>query len=150
MSAADTAASQASTGAGNIVHGPQKHTLKQNAEAVAAVARKLGVDPVLAVADMLSEGVTNTNIGDGGTSFGLFGLHEGGALPKAWYPGQPGHDNAFDPTKNATVALTRFAQLKGTYSGAELAYQSERPANHDAYIKAVNGHMKQARQLVGQ
>lgn len=134
-----------------FVSGPTRHSKQENALVVADVARKLGVDPVLAVATMLveSNGNNTNNSGDKGTSFGLFQLHIGGELPKEWYPGTPGHDNAFDPRKNAETALSRFAAKRSKYSGAELAYQSQRPAHHDAYVNAVNSRMAEARSLLG-
>lgn len=135
----------------SLVSGPTRHSRQENARVVADVATKLGVDPVLAVATMLVESNGNNmqNTGDGATSFGLFQLHIGGELPKAWYPGQPGHVNAFDPRKNAEEALARFAHNKGRYSGAELAFRSQRPANHDAYVAAIDKRMPEARKLLG-
>ena len=135
----------------SYVSGAARHSKQENALVVADVARKLGVDPVLAVATMLveSNGNNTNNTGDKGTSFGLFQLHVGGELPKDWYPGTPGHSNAFDPRKNAETALSRFAAKKNKYSGAELAYQSQRPANHDGYVAAVNARMAEARSLLG-
>lgn len=145
-----SAAQQAARGA-NLVSGPGQHTKEENAKVVADVARQLGVDPVLAVATMLTEsgGNNREHTGDGGTSFGLFQLHEGGELPKDWYPGQPNHEKAFDPRENAQIALSYFAKLKDTYSGSLLAFKSQRPADQAKYEARINQNMEAARLLVG-
>jgi hypothetical protein len=129
----------------------KKGTREYNAQVVAKVAREFGVDPVLAVADAITESnLDNTNkTGDGGSSFGLFQLHKGGELPKDWYPGQPNAAKAFDPEANARVALSRFRALKGQYSGASLAYHAQRPADEAGYERSVNSHMAEARKLLG-
>jgi hypothetical protein len=149
--AQSTVGSMSPAPAGPLVSGSQRHSKKDNALVVADVARKLGVDPVLAVATMLveSNGDNTNNTGDNGTSFGLFQLHMGGHLPKDWYPGKPGHVNVFDPRKNAEIALQRFASNQGRFSGPELAYQSQRPANPAKYKAAVANRMAEARSLLG-
>lgn len=136
---------------GTAVSGPEQHTKQENALVVADVAQKLGVDPVLAVATMLveSNGDNTEKSGDGGTSFGLFQLHVNGELPADWNPGKPGHVNAFDPRKNAEIALRVFALNKNRYSGSELAFRSQRPADHDRYVSNVESRMDEARQLLG-
>ncbi|MBC7643820.1 MAG: transglycosylase SLT domain-containing protein [Thermoleophilia bacterium] len=145
-----TAADQAGQGAQNLVSGTAQHSKQENARVVADVARKLGVDPVLAVADMLveSNGNNTEHTGDGGSSFGLFQLHEHGELPADWYRGKANHDRAFDPRANAEVALKVFAANKGKYSGASLAYHSQRPADQAGYERAVNAKMDEARSLL--
>jgi len=126
-------------------------TREYNAQVIAKVANEFGIDPVLAVATSIVESGLNAreNTGDGGSSFGLFQLHMGGQLPKAWYPGQPDHAKAFDPELNAREALSRFRNNKDRYSGAELAFRSQRPANHDAYVKKVDSRFAEARALLG-
>jgi hypothetical protein len=138
---------------GPLATGPGKHSAKENAQVVAQVAKEKGVDPVLAVAMMLTEsGGDNTNrTGDGGTSFGLFQLHEGGMLPRDWYRGKPGHDNVFDPRKNAEISLAslaRYAKSTGK-SGGALAAASQRPADPAGYARTVDGKMDDARRLLG-
>lgn len=138
---------------GPLVSGPERHSAKENAQVVADVAREQGVDPVLAVAMMLIEsGGDNTNrSGDGGTSFGLFQLHEGGMLPRDWYRGQPGHDNVYDPRKNAEISLgslARYAQKTGK-SGGALAAASQRPADPSGYAQKADAAMGRARELLG-
>ena len=135
----------------NLVSGATQHSKTENARVVADVAKQLGVDPVLAVADMLTESGGNNmeHTGDGGSSFGLFQLHEHGELPKDWYRGAANHDKAFDPRANAEIALKEFAANKDRYSGASLAYHAQRPADEAGYERSVNSHMAEARQLLG-
>ena len=48
-------------------------------QTVTSVAEQEGVSPALALAIMMQESAGNPQaVGDGGTSFGLFQLHEGG------------------------------------------------------------------------
>ncbi len=77
------------------------------ANVVAREARVLGVSPRIAVADAIVEsGLNPRAVGDQGTSFGLFQLHQGGelgALTKA---------QAFTPLTNARVALSEFRTVQ--------------------------------------
>ncbi len=120
-----------------------------NAKVVAQVARERGVDPVAAVAMMLVEsGGRATAVGDNGTSFGLFQLHEGGMLTAAGLS----KEQAFDPYTNASVALRslRHEWEKGhaTRSPGEIAAASQRPADPVGYAAKVNGAMDRARALL--
>jgi hypothetical protein len=121
---------------------------KENAQVVAGVAAKVGVDPVVAVAMMLVEsGGRNTAVGDGGTSFGLFQLHEGGMLTAAGLT----KEQAFDPETNASVALKSLAHewAKGpNRSPGDIAAASQRPADKIGYAQKVNGALGQARALL--
>ncbi len=71
---------------------------------------------------LVESGGNNKAVGDGGTSFGLFQLHQGGELPAGWTPEQ-----AFDPRANAEVALSVFAQQNGSDPG-QIAASAQRPA----------------------
>lgn len=120
-----------------------------NAKVVAQVARERGVDPTLAVAMMLVEsGGRSTAVGDGGTSFGLFQLHEGGMLTAAGLT----RDQAFDPRTNAAVALKslRHEWEKGheRRSPGEIAAASQRPADPVGYAAKVDAAMDRARALL--
>jgi hypothetical protein len=121
-----------------------------NARVVAQVAREQGVDPVVAVAMMLVESGGNAAaVGDGGTSFGLFQLHEGGMLTAAGLsPAQ-----AYDARTNATVALKSYAHewSKGhaRRSPGEIAAASQRPADPVGYAAKVDAAMARARSLLG-
>lgn len=120
-----------------------------NAKVVAQVAREQGVDPVAAVAMMLVEsGGRSTAVGDNGTSFGLFQLHEGGMLTAAGLT----KEQAFDPRTNASVSLKslRHEWEKGhaTRSPGEIAAASQRPADPVGYAAKVDGAMDRARSLL--
>lgn len=119
-----------------------------NAATVAGVARKIGVDPVAAVAMMLVESGGNAHaVGDGGTSFGLFQLHEGGMLTAAGLS----RDEAFDPATNAKVSLTSLAHqyaIGPRRSAGTIAAASQRPADAAGYARRVDGMMDRARALL--
>ncbi|HET9690998.1 MAG TPA: transglycosylase SLT domain-containing protein [Acidimicrobiales bacterium] len=104
--------------------------------AIEAAAAHYGVDPRLALADAQQEsGLNPTSVGDGGTSFGLYQLHQGGEL------GNLSPAQAFDPTTNADTALAVFAQVQARTPGAspgQIAALAERPANPSAYAASVN------------
>ena len=103
---------------------------------IVGVANSYGLDPRLAVADAQHEsGLSPTAVGDNGTSFGLFQLHEGGELGNLT-PAQ-----ACDPVTNATVALGVMSQVAKAHPGADpgtIAALAERPANPTAYAQAVD------------
>lgn len=94
------------------------------------------VDPRLALADaQVESGLSPTAVGDQGTSFGLFQLHRGGEL------GNLTPTQAFNPSTNATVALSVFGAVSAAHPGADpglIAALSERPANPTAYAQAVD------------
>ena len=120
-----------------------------NAKVVAQVAREKGVDPVAAVAMMLVEsGGRSKAVGDGGTSFGLFQLHEGGMLTAAGLT----KEQAFDPRTNASVSLSslRHEWDKGhaTRTAGQIAAASQRPADPVGYAAKVDGAMGRARALL--
>lgn len=122
---------------------------QQNARTVATVAARNGVDPVVAVAMMLVEsGGNNRAVGDGGTSFGLFQLHEGGMLTAAGLSST----QAFDPAANAQVALSSYAHehAKGhrTRTPGQIAAASQRPADPVEYAAKVDAAMDRARALL--
>lgn len=107
------------------------------AQTVAGVAESLGVDPRLALADAQQEsGLDPTAVGDQGTSFGLFQLHQGGEL------GNLTASQAFNPQTNATVALSEFAAVEQANPGitdpGTIAALAERPANPGAYAASVD------------
>ncbi|MCB0879529.1 MAG: hypothetical protein KDC46_11205 [Thermoleophilia bacterium] len=120
-----------------------------NARIVAQVAREHGVDPVAAVAMMLVESGGNAGaVGDGGTSFGLFQLHEGGMLTAAGLQPQ----QAFDARTNASVALKSYAHewSKGheRRTAGQIAAASQRPADPVGYAAKVDATMDRARALL--
>jgi hypothetical protein len=122
---------------------------RANAFVVADVARQHGVDPVAAVAMMLVESGGNAgSVGDHGTSFGLFQLHEGGMLTAAGLTPQ----QAMDPRTNATVSINSLAheRAKGpNRTAGEIAAASQRPADPVGYARKVDAAMDRARALLG-
>ncbi len=129
--------------------GPVSASAGDNAKVVARIAAQRGVDPTLAVAMMLVESGGNASaVGDGGTSFGLFQLHEGGMLTGAGLSPQ----QAFDPATNADVALrslAREAANGGNRTPGQVAAASQRPADKVGYAAKVDAAMAQARSLLG-
>lgn len=127
----------------NINVSPQ--TKLANAAIVAEVAKEKGVDPATAIAAMLVEsGGNNKAVGDGGTSFGLFQLHQGGELPAGWTPEQ-----AFDPRANAEVALSVFAQTHASDPG-QLAAAAQRPGDPAGYAAKVDGNLGEAQKILAE
>jgi cell wall-associated NlpC family hydrolase len=77
-------------------------------QGVVRAAHQSGVDPNLAVAIALEESGGNPRaVGDQGTSFGLYQLHQGGAL------GSMNPQAAFDPYRNAMAVLPAWGKLGG-------------------------------------
>ncbi|HEY3923792.1 MAG TPA: transglycosylase SLT domain-containing protein [Acidothermaceae bacterium] len=105
-------------------------------------AQALGVPPALAEADAIQEsGMNPYAVGDSGTSFGEFQLHEGGELGNL--PGTLAQQKleAFDPATNAAVALREMAAVYKQNPNADpgaIAAAAERPANQTAYAAAVD------------
>lgn len=113
---------------------------------VAEVARRMGVDPVVAVAAMLVESGGNPHaVGDHGHSFGLFQLNSRGELKQAHLTPQ----QAFDPATNAEVALSYFRKGHVNNPGA-MAAAAQRPANRGDYARKVNSNMAEAERMVHQ
>ena len=117
---------------------------RESARVVAQVAMRMGVDPVVAVAAMLVESGGNPRaVGDNGHSFGLFQLNYRGELAQARItPNQ-----AFDPQRNAEIALSYFHRGHSSNPGA-MAAAAQRPANRADYARKVNSNMAEAERLV--
>lgn len=132
-------------------------TAGQNAQIVAAVARQKGVDPVTAVATMLAESSGNAcQIGDGGTSCGLFQLHAGGELDTLAQQQGVSREQAMElaknPVINANIALSEFARVQQANPGLDpgtLAAKAQRPKDPTAYAAQVNANIPEARRLLG-
>jgi uncharacterized membrane protein YgcG len=120
-------------------------TLLDNVKIVAEIAKKDGVDPATAVADMLVEsGGNNKAIGDGGHSVGLFQLNdqgEGAGMSVA---------ERQDPTRNAEIALSHFAKANSGEDPGVVAYNAERPADRSAYVAKVDASLGEAHTLLKQ
>ena len=106
--------------------------------AIDSVAAKYGVNPQLAQAIAQQEsGLNPYAVGDNGTSFGLYQLHQGGEL------GNLTPQQAFNPTTNANVALGQLAAtIKANPNITDpgtLAAMAQRPANPAAYAASIDG-----------
>jgi len=108
---------------------------------ITQVANELGIDPALAIAIAKQEsGLDPTAVGDNGTSFGLYQLHQGGEL------GSMAPNQAFDPMTNARVALAQVAavaQAHPNWSPGQIAAAAQRPADQAGYANAINSIMGQ-------
>ena len=109
-------------------------------ETIIAAARASGASDVLMVAVAIVEsGLNWDTVGDGGTSFGPFQHHRGGAL------GNHSPDWAMSP---AGVTERAYA-LIGARTGADAA-RIQRPADPAGYAVKVDNALPRARQLVTQ
>lgn len=106
---------------------------------VMRTAEGLGIDPNLALAMMMTESKGDPRaVGDNGSSYGLFQLHQGGEL------GNLSPTQAFDPATNARVALTQLArvlQANPNIDPGQAAAMAQRPADRTGYASTVNGYM---------
>lgn len=76
--------------------------------AVAPVAQRYGVpDSIWETVAYQESGFNTRAVGDNGTSFGLFQLHEGGQLPQSYYSDPQA---VFDPGLNAQLAMPAIAR----------------------------------------
>lgn len=104
---------------------------------ITQLARKYGVDPRAALAIASVEGGFHGSVGDNGTSFGPFQLHEGGALPHgrgaSWANSAAGINYAMRHI--ASVAHG----LHGRQAVAAISSRFERPANVPAEIAKAMG-----------
>lgn len=106
--------------------------MNQRAALIAQMARQRGLDPAAVLSIASVEGGFNGAIGDNGTSFGPFQMHEGGALPSGrgnqWANSRQGIAYALDHI--ASVARG----LHGRQAIAAISSRFERPANVPAEI----------------
>ncbi len=112
---------------------PGKYANNPVAQQIWQISKENGADPKAMLATAIQEsGLNPKAVGDGGTSFGLFQYHEGGALgnhSQAW---------AFS-TAEITDEAKRFAAA-GVHSGAGAA-AVQRPANQAQYAANVQSTM---------
>lgn len=108
---------------------------------IASRARQLGLDPAAVLAIASHEGLSG-GVGDHGTSFGPFQLHQGGALPTN-IPLSKAQSWAWSPA-GLDYALGRIASvakgLQGRAAIEAISRQFERPANPDAEISDALSH----------
>lgn len=104
--------------------------------AIVGSAETYGVDPRLALSIAQYEsGLNPAAVGDGGTSYGLYQLHQGGELGSLT-PAQ-----AFNPVTNADTALavvSRVAAADPNGDPGSIAAAAQRPADPSAYAAAVD------------
>ena len=104
--------------------------------AIYAAADQNGVPRQLAIAiARVESGLNPRAVGDGGTSFGLYQLHQGGEL------GSLTPSQAFDPYTNASVSLRQVGAVYRQHPNADpgtIAAMAQRPANQAAYARAVD------------
>lgn len=96
-------------------------------------ARKYGLDPAAVIAVAMGEGGLRWGaVGDNGTSFGPFQLHEGGALPKGkdarWANSPAGVDYAIRQMSKTAKGL------KGEAAVNAIVRNFERPADPDTSV----------------
>lgn len=120
-------------------------------QGIVRAAQQARVDPARALSFALEESGGNPRaVGDQGTSFGAYQLHQGGALGKLT-PQQ-----AFDPYQNAMAVLPSWSKLGGGKGlgdyAAALQYYSGvgRGASNTVPAQRSVGLLPQARQLVSQ
>lgn len=112
-------------------------------QAILTAARDVGVPYELALAMAQQEsGFDPRAVGDQGTSFGIYQLHQGGELTSAGLtPNQ-----AFDPYTNARVALSQVRRTMDQHPNAswgQIAAMAQRPADQASYAQSVDNYIGQ-------
>lgn len=110
---------------------------------LAQLAKYPGLDPKAVLAIASHEGLGG-GIGDQGTSFGPFQLHQGGAYPSSAPQGeQAAQQWAWSP-QGIDYALSRIASVAGGLKGLPaiqaISTRFERPANPSAEIADAAAH----------
>lgn len=111
-------------------------------------APQYGVDPQAALAVALTEGgIKFGAIGDAGTSFGPWQLHEGGALPA-------GKDAKWaNSPAGVKYALRKMGEVSGGLTGQQaieaIVRKFERPADPDSQVAKAIGNLGSVGGLVG-
>lgn len=113
------------------------YTSSQIYSIIQNTATQDGVNPNLALADAQVESNFNPYaVGDGGTSFGLYQLHQGGEL------GNLTPTQAFNPSTNAGIALAQFAKVQQAEpwitDPGQIAAAAQRPAHPNQYALQVD------------
>lgn len=110
------------------------------------VSKNLRLNPLIALADaQVESGLNPTAVGDQGTSFGIYQLHEGGELNNLYNPPynagslSQAEQMAENPTTNASVALPNFVGAAGSSSDpGVISAAAQRPADTSVYAKTVD------------
>ena len=117
------------------------------ARLIAKLARQKGLDPEAVLAVASTEGGCGVT-GDGGTSFGPFQLHWGGAMP-AKFVGNAKASNAFaNSARGISYALDGMVKAgargkRGDAAITEIVRDFERPANVPGQIAKASGRYGQ-------
>jgi hypothetical protein len=108
------------------------------AQMIANQARRTGADPLTLLATAIVESNLNPNaVGDGGTSYGLFQMHVGGA-------GGRTHGEARRYLDPRTAVENRARHFRGG-SGGAFAASVQRPADPSGYARKVDAVIAQLR-----
>lgn len=113
------------------------------ARQIAAAAPGTDLDALLVATAIVESGLTPTAAGDGGRSHGVFqeyDLGRGAGIPIA------GRRNVSAATSRA---YREFSSLAGRFSGAELAYRAQRPADRPGYLRKISAALPEAQRLLG-
>lgn len=101
-------------------------------------ARQTGADPLTLLATAIVESGLNPNaVGDGGSSYGLFQMHVGGA-------GGASHQSARRYLDPQAAVENRARYFRGG-SGGSFAASVQRPADPSGYARKVDGVIAQLR-----
>jgi murein DD-endopeptidase MepM/ murein hydrolase activator NlpD len=98
--------------------------------------------PLLLATALVESGGRLDAVGDNGQSFGPYQEYTGGRgaglAPK----------QRMDPVGSTKRAWREFSSLAGRFSGPELAYRAQRPADRAGYLKKIAAALPQAQQLL--
>lgn len=99
--------------------------------------------PLLLATALVESGGRLDAVGDNGQSFGPYQEYSqgrGAGIPPA---------QRQDPFASTQRAWREFQSLSSRYSGAELAYRAQRPADRAGYLRKINAALPQAQRLLG-
>lgn len=100
--------------------------------------------PLLLATTLVESGGRLDAVGDNGQSFGPYQEYTGGR-GAGIAPAQ-----RQDPFGSTTRAWREFQSLSSRFSGPELAYRAQRPADRAGYIRKISAALPQAQRLLGQ
>lgn len=113
------------------------------ARQIAASAPGTDLDALLVATGLVESNLNPTAAGDGGRSHGIYqeyDLGRGAGIPVS------GRRNVSAATSRA---FREFSSLASRFSGPELAYRAQRPADHAGYVAKVRAALPLAQQLLG-
>ena len=111
-------------------------------DTITQIAKALGIPPELALAvGYYESGLNPYQIGDNGTSFGLYQLHQGGEL------GAHDANWAYDVANNARTALGNIARIyhqDPSKDWGQIAAEAQRPQDPTSYASAVDNILSES------